>query len=67
MVSPLGQTPEAAFVGAEVAIELIVAGASFVKRDDGGDRVGSKQVVSRIVVVSRVADEGGERQFGIEL
>ena len=50
-----------------MAIELIVAGVSFVERNEGSDRASDEQVVSGIVVVSRVADEGGERQFRIEL
>src|SRR6266498_653135 len=62
-----GAERDAAFVGGEVPIELIVASVPFVERNDGGDRARAEQVVSRIVVVSRVADEGGERQFGIEL
>src|SRR5437867_4476758 len=58
---------DAGFVGGEVAIELIMASVSFVKGNDGSDRASGEQVVSRVIVMSRVADEGGERQFRIEL
>src|SRR5215831_8587129 len=52
-----------AAVGGEVALELRVAGVSFVEGNERSDRARAEQVVSRIVVVSRIAEEGGERQF----
>src|SRR5262249_19204855 len=56
-----GADRDAAVVGGEVAIELIAAGVSFVHGNEGSDRASDEQVVSRIVVVSRVTDERGER------
>src|SRR5262249_7730751 len=50
----------------EVAIELVVAFVTFIEGDDGRDARGAQQVVSGVIVVSRIAEEGSESEFGIE-
>jgi len=47
-------------IKAEVAIELVVALVTFIEGDDGSDAVGVQQVIRRVIVVSRIAEEGSE-------